>query len=68
MTTVYYIIPNISCHHCVHTIKNEVSELPGVKAVEADVATKIATITFETPASEEAIKSLLAELNYPVAA
>jgi copper chaperone len=67
MTTVSYTIPNISCHHCVHTIKNEVGELPGVKAVEADVATKVATITFETPASEEAIKGLLAELNYPVA-
>jgi copper chaperone CopZ len=67
MTTVTYTIPNISCHHCVHTIKNEVGELPGVKSVEADVATKVATITFETPASEEGIKSLLAELNYPVA-
>jgi copper chaperone len=67
MTTVTYTIPNISCHHCVHTIKNEVGELPGVKSVEADVATKVATITFETPASEEGIKGLLAELNYPVA-
>ena len=67
MTTVTYTIPNISCHHCVHTIKNEVGELPGVKSVEADVATKVATISFETPASEEGIKSLLAELNYPVA-
>jgi copper chaperone len=68
MTTVNYSIPNISCHHCVHTIKNEVAELPGVKSVEADVASKVATITFDPPASEEQIKSLLAEINYPVAA
>jgi copper chaperone CopZ len=67
MTTVTYTIPNISCHHCVHTIKSEVGELPGVKTVEADVATKVATITFESPASEEAIKALLAEIEYPVA-
>ncbi len=67
MTTVTYTIPNISCHHCVHTIKSEVSELPGVQSVEADVATKVATITFETPASEDKIKSLLAEINYPAA-
>ncbi len=67
MTTVTYTIPNISCHHCVHTIKSEVGELPGVKAVEADENTKSATITFEPPASEEAIKSLLAEIEYPVA-
>ena len=67
MTTVTYTIPNISCNHCVHTIKTEVGEIPGVKSVEADVATKVATITFETPASEESIKGLLAEINYPAA-
>lgn len=67
MTTVTYTIPNISCHHCVHTIKSEVSELPGVRTVEADVATKVATITFEAPASEDSIKGLLAEINYPAA-
>ena len=68
MTTVNYTIPNISCNHCVHTIKDEVAELPGVKSVEADLTSKVATITFDPPASEEKIKSLLAEINYPVAA
>jgi copper chaperone CopZ len=67
MNTVTYTIPNISCGHCVHTIKSEVSELPGVKAVEADMLGKKATITFEPPATEAQIKSLLAEINYPVA-
>ncbi len=67
MTTVTYTIPNISCNHCVHTIKTEVGELPGVKSVEADAATKVAIITFEPPASEEVIKNLLAEIEYPVA-
>ena len=68
MTTVTYSIPNISCNHCVHTIKSEVSELPGVQSVEADQTAKLATITFAAPATEEKIKSLLAEINYPVAA
>ena len=65
MTTVIYTIPNISCMHCVHTIKTEVSDLAGVKSVEADAQTKQATIMFEPPATEEAIKNLLAEINYP---
>ncbi len=68
MSTVTYSIPNISCGHCVHTIKSEVSELPGVKNVEADMVGKVATISFDAPATEEKIKALLAELNYPVAA
>ncbi len=67
MTTVTYKIPNISCNHCVHTIKMEVGDLPGVQSVEADAATKTATITFDAPATEDAIKSLLAEINYPAA-
>ncbi len=68
MKTVTYTIPNISCMHCVHTIKTEVSELPGVESVEADAASKQATIRFDAPATEEKIKSLLAEIDYPAAA
>ena len=67
MTTVSYTIPNISCKHCVHTIRMEVSELEGVRSVEADPQTKEAIITFDAPATEEAIKALLAEINYPAA-
>ncbi len=66
MKTVTYTIPNISCNHCVRTIKTEVGDMRGVWSVEADAQTKQATITFEGPATEEAIKSLLAEINYPV--
>jgi copper chaperone CopZ len=67
MITVTYSIPNISCMHCVHTIKTEVGELEGVREVVADAAGKQATITFEAPATEEQIKALLAEINYPAA-
>jgi copper chaperone len=66
MTTVKYSIPNISCGHCVHTIQSELSELPGVQSVQADQASKTAVIVFDAPATEEAIKALLAEINYPV--
>jgi len=66
-TTITYKIPNISCGHCVHTITSEVSDLEGVKSVVADFISKQATITYEPPATEEKIKSVLAEINYPVA-
>jgi copper chaperone len=65
MKTITYSIPNISCGHCVHTIKTELTELEGVQSVEADMVTKTATITFDEPANEEQIKSLLQEINYP---
>ncbi|MCU0487517.1 MAG: heavy-metal-associated domain-containing protein [Anaerolineales bacterium] len=66
MTTVKYSIPNISCGHCVHTIQSEVSELPGVQSVVADKDQRTAVIVFDAPATEEMIKALLAEINYPV--
>ena len=66
MTTVTYSIPNISCGHCVHTIQMEVAELPGVESVVADQSSQQATIMFGDPATEEQIKTLLDEINYPV--
>lgn len=66
MTTVTYSVPNISCMHCVHTIQNEVSELAGVKSVVASNDTKLVEIVFDVPASEDEIKALMAEINYPV--
>jgi len=68
MTTVTYSVPNISCGHCVHTIQTELSDVEGVKTVKADQETKKVEIVFETPASEEKIKTLLASIDYPVAA
>jgi len=67
MTTVKYSVPNISCGHCVHTIQTELSEMEGVVSVKADVGSKVVEIAFNPPASEEKIKALLAEINYPVA-
>jgi copper chaperone len=66
MTTVTYTVPAISCAHCTHTIETEVGEVKGVQSVKADQATKKVQITFDAPASEETIKALLAEIDYPV--
>lgn len=65
MNTVTYTIPNISCNHCVHTIKTEVSDIPGVLSVQGDPATKQVVVSFEAPATEEKLEALLVEINYP---
>lgn len=67
MTTIKYSVPNISCGHCVHTIQVEVSEVEGVQSVKADQESQVVEITFDDPATEESIKTLMAEINYPVA-
>jgi copper chaperone len=68
MKTITYSIPNISCNHCVHTIKMEVGELEGVQAVQADAESRQAIVTFADPATDEKIRELLAEINYPAEA
>lgn len=65
MTTVTYSVPAIHCGNCIRTIEMEVSELEGVQSVKADEATKKVEITFDAPASEQTIKALLNEINYP---
>ena len=66
MSKVTYTIPSIHCDHCLHTIQMEVGELEGVTSVAARLAETDVTIEFEPPASEEGIKALLREINYPV--
>jgi len=57
-------IPNISCGHCVMTVENEVSDIPGVKLVKADQETKQTVIQWEAPATWQQIENALKEINY----
>ena len=68
MQSKTFQVPNISCGHCVMTIKNEVSELTGVTSVTADKDSRVVTVEWnEPPASWAQIKALLVEINYPPA-
>lgn len=64
MPTVKYTVPNISCGHCVHTIKMEVGDIKGVKSVDASPDTKEVTIIYDHPATDEQIIAILKEINY----
>ena len=65
METKKFSIPNITCGHCVMTIKNELGELDGVSKVEGDPDTKEITVDWDAPATVALIKSTLQEINYP---
>ena len=45
----------------------ELMAIEGVSKVDADVQTRLVTITFDDPATEQQLKATLAEINYPVA-
>ena len=58
-------IPNISCNHCVNTIQMELNDLDGVDSVEANAEFKTVIVMFDDPATDEKMRTLLAEINYP---
>jgi copper chaperone len=60
-----FSIPNISCGHCVMSIKNELTELDGVKSVDGSPEAKTIDVAWESPATLEKIKDTLKEINYP---
>ena len=62
-----FSIPSISCGHCVLAIKNELSELDGVKLVEGNPETKSIDVEWVAPITEDKIKQTLKEINYPAA-
>ena len=65
MTRKTYLIPNISCAHCIMHITQRLNEIEGVENVEGDVSSKEVTIEFTEPASDEVIIAALEEINYP---
>ena len=67
METKTLSIPNISCGHCVMSIKKELSEMEGVAKVEGDPANKSVTLEWDVPATLKKIRDTLKEINYPAA-
>lgn len=65
METITLYIPNISCHHCIMTIKREGSAVEGIEFIGGDPAAR--TVTFQV-ADDQALRQLkvaLAEIGYP---
>lgn len=64
MESKTFQVPNIGCDGCIKTIKNEVSQIPGVEGVDGDTATKIITVKWSNPANWQQIKVKLEEIEY----
>jgi len=60
-------VPNISCEHCIRTIKREVGALPGVSNVEGEVETKEVTVVYDGEGTLKKVSEILKEIGYPPA-
>ena len=59
------IVPNINCMHCVHTIESELSGLPYIKSVRANLGSKEVEIEWDDEKNWPNIVALLKGINYP---
>jgi len=58
-------VPNINCVHCVHTIESELSGLPYIKSVRANLGSKEVEIEWDDEKNWPNIVALLKGINYP---
>jgi copper chaperone len=62
--TSTYAVAGMTCEHCVRSVTEEVSEVPGVTAVEVDLAGGRMTVRGE--ADDAAVRAAVAEAGYEV--
>ena len=60
-----FIVPNISCGHCVNSIIDELNEIDNVQRVDGNAEQKTITVEWALPLNEEEIRNVLKTINYP---
>jgi copper chaperone len=66
-TELSYDVPGVSCSHCQNAIDDEVSQLPGVTAVDVDLNRKRVTVRGER-LDDAAVREAIADAGYDIAA
>ncbi len=64
-TTRDYTVEGMTCAHCVLSVREEVAEVPGVEAVDVDLASGRLTVTGEG-VEDAAVATAVADAGYQV--
>ena len=67
MSTATYTVVGMTCGHCVNSVTEEVSQVPGVTDVEVDLAGGGLTVTSESGVDDGAVRAAVEEAGYQVA-
>ncbi|MBL7257141.1 heavy-metal-associated domain-containing protein [Paractinoplanes lichenicola] len=65
--TSTYTVTGMTCGHCVQAVTGELSALPGVDAVQVDLASGAVTVTSDAPLEDEAVRAAVDEAGYELA-
>jgi copper chaperone len=64
MAEMTFVVPGMSCGHCVNAVTREVSALNGIARVDVDLATKLVTITATADVSRDVVMEAIREAGY----
>jgi copper chaperone len=64
--TVSYNVPAMHCAHCERAVREELSDVDGVTAVDVDLETKVVTVTGES-LDDATLRAAIAEAGYEAA-
>ena len=64
MSSSTYTVTGMTCGHCVSAVTEEISQLPGVQAVDVDLASGAVTVTSDAPVEEAAVRAAVEEAGY----
>jgi copper chaperone CopZ len=67
MSTASYTVVGMTCGHCVNSVTEEVSQVPGVTDVNVDLATGGLTVTSVADVDDGAVRAAVEEAGYQVA-
>ena len=62
-----YTVQGMTCSHCVLSVREAVSEVPGVNSVNVDLASGRMTVTGQD-LEDDAVRAAVADAGYEVAA
>ena len=68
MSTASYTLAGMTCEHCVNAVTEEVGAVPGVTAVDVDLASGGLTVTSTETVDDAAVRAAVEEAGYEVAA
>jgi copper chaperone len=62
-----YTVTGMTCSHCVNAVRSEISAIPGVTAVEVDLAGGKVTIAADQPPAGDAVRAAVEAAGYELA-
>lgn len=66
MPATTYTVTGMTCGHCVRSVTEEVTEIPGVTGVDVDLDSGLLTVTSEEPVDDALVRAAVAEAGYQV--